>query len=115
MDVALVPIQREISHFKPGQDIGRYTSPLKILEYMAIGVPVVASDVAPVRELAAIGLEAWLVDPEKPEAWRDAIRSIQADRPRASAQAERAQREVLEHHTWPQRAEKILRHAISGE
>ena len=41
----------------------RFTSPLKLLEMMAHGVPVVASDVPSTRSIVTHGETAWLVSP----------------------------------------------------
>jgi glycosyltransferase involved in cell wall biosynthesis len=51
-------------------------SPLKILEAMAAGVPVVASDLPAVRELVTDGVEGLLVQPDRPAALARAIRIL---------------------------------------
>lgn len=51
-------------------------APLKILESMAAGVPVVASDVPPTREIIRSRDNGWLVPPERPEELARAIRIL---------------------------------------
>ncbi len=42
----------------------RYTSPLKLFEYLAAGRPIVASDLPALREVLRDGANAWLVPPD---------------------------------------------------
>lgn len=59
---------------------GRYTSPLKLFEYLALGKPVVASDLPSIREVLQPGRNALLVPAGDPAAIGAAIRSLVADR-----------------------------------
>lgn len=85
----------------------RYTSPLKIFEAMASGLPLVASDLPSLRELLTDGTDAWLVAPEDPNALvrglRDALGNSVERARRAARFAARADR-----HTWDARARRIL-------
>ncbi len=51
-------------------------SPLKVLEAMAAGVPVIASDLPAVRELMSDGVEGLLVPPDRPAELARAIRVL---------------------------------------
>ncbi len=51
-------------------------APLKVLESLAAGVPVVASDLPPVREIVADGVEGRLVAPDRPADLARAIRLL---------------------------------------
>ena len=51
-------------------------APLKILESLAAGVPVVASDLPPVREIVTDGVEGRLVAPDRPADLARAIRVL---------------------------------------
>lgn len=51
-------------------------APLKILESLAAGVPVVASDLPPVREIVTDGVEGRLVAPDRPAELARAIRLL---------------------------------------
>jgi glycosyltransferase involved in cell wall biosynthesis len=74
--------------------------PLKILESMAAGTPVIASDLAPVRELVAHGEHGLLVRAGKPELLGRAMRAL-ADEPAAgAAMGRRARARMRRHYTW---------------
>ena len=74
--------------------------PLKILESMAAGTPVIASDLAPVRELIAHGEHGLLVRAGRPELLGRAMRAL-ADEPAArEAMGRRARRRMRRHYTW---------------
>lgn len=93
----------------PNLDIGvsRFTSPLKLFEYMAAGVPVVASDLASLREVLRGGENALLVTPGDPRALAEGIRALLADEALAVRIAAKAREEAAEY-TWDRRAERIL-------
>lgn len=50
--------------------------PTALLEAMASGIPVVASDIAPHRELVEQGVTGWLVPPQAPEALAEALAAV---------------------------------------
>jgi len=85
----------------------RYTSPLKLYEYMASGRPIVASDLPSLREALTHGENAWFVAPDNPAALAAGISAILDDPARAGAMAERARKSV-QGHTWTVRAERIV-------
>ena len=83
-----------------------YTSPLKLFEYFAAGRPVVASDLAPVRELVRDGENGLLFSAGDADALAGAIRRLGNDRPLAAALAQTAFAEV-ERYSWRRRAERL--------
>jgi len=85
----------------------RYTSPLKLYEYMASGRPIVASDLPSLREALTHGENAWFVAPDNPAALAAGISAILDDPARAGKMAERARKSV-QGHTWTVRAERIV-------
>src|SRR5258708_4075458 len=54
-------------------------SPLKLFEYMAAGLPIIAPDQANIREILTNGLDAILVDPDRPEALAQALTELCRD------------------------------------
>lgn len=85
-------------------------APLKILESMASGTAVVASDVPPVRELIRHGENGWLVHPERPAELARALR-ILLDQPQWTRQlGTNARRTIQERYTW-ERSTVALRDA----
>ena len=75
-------------------------APLKILESMAAGVAVVASDVPPVRELIRDRESGWLVHPERPAELARALRILLEHPDVARNLGENARRTIAEHYTW---------------
>jgi hypothetical protein len=55
-----------------------------VLEAMAAGVPVLASNVGGVPDLIQHEKTGWLCDPDKPETFRDAVVRLVNDRPFAA-------------------------------
>lgn len=85
----------------------RYNCPLKLLEYMAAGLPVVASDLPSVRELVANDREALLTPDGDVTALAGALDRLCADEA-LGARLGAAARAAAEQHTWLTRGEQIL-------
>jgi glycosyltransferase involved in cell wall biosynthesis len=75
-------------------------APLKIVESMASGTPIVASDVPPVRELIVNREHGWLVHPERPGELSRALRILLEHPDVARQMADRARQRVEEQFTW---------------
>lgn len=85
----------------------RYTSPLKVFESLAAGLPMVASDLPSMREILVDGEDAALVAPDSAEALADGIADLAADEARREAFAARGRARTSEN-TWEARARRIL-------
>lgn len=95
--VVLKPVEHEM-----------LTLPIKLFEYMAAGVPVIASDFPLWREIvddAGCGL---LVDPDKPEEIAAAMRWMLENPNDAEAMGRRGRAAVLEQFNWEQEAETLI-------
>jgi glycosyltransferase involved in cell wall biosynthesis len=84
-----------------------FTSPLKLFEYMAAGVPIVAADLPSFREVLRHEENALLYAPDDPRALAGAIARVLDDpglaaRLRAQALAE------VPGYSWPARADRLL-------
>lgn len=92
----------------PDRLMSRYfTSPLKVFDYMAAGVPVVASDLPALREVLVDGQNALLVEPDRPQALADALNRLLDDAELAEGLRRRALDDVREY-TWDRRADRII-------
>lgn len=85
----------------------KYTSPLKVFEAMAVGLPLVASDLPSIRELLNHGRDAWLVHPDDSRALSHGLARLAGDDAlRAAISREFAAR--APQHTWDARAHSVL-------
>ncbi len=84
----------------------RYTSPLKLYEYLASGRPIVASDVPAIREVIRDGETGVLVAPDDPASLAGGILSLLGDQLRAD-RIGNAGREWVQSRTWDARAKLI--------
>ncbi len=84
-----------------------FTSPLKLFEYMAAGIPIVASDLPSVREILTGGEDALLVPPADPAALAQAIRRIFREPGLGERLAVQARRKAAQY-TWDRRAERLM-------
>ncbi len=108
LDVLLMPHQYRVGTGKERSDIARWTSPMKMFEYMATGLPIVASDLPVLGEVLRHGDNALLVPPDAAAAWQDTIRRVLTDRDLATRLGATARSEVLANYTWHRRAERVL-------
>jgi len=84
----------------------RYTSPLKLFEYLRLGRAIVASDLTAIREVLAHEDSALLVPPDDAQALADALRRLAADPVLARALGRRA-RALAGRFTWTARAARL--------
>jgi glycosyltransferase involved in cell wall biosynthesis len=84
----------------------RFTSPLKLFEYMAARRPIVASDLPAIREVLTNERNALLVPPGNPPALTAAIKRLKEDRELGARLAAQAAEDVLAY-TWDRRAERL--------
>lgn len=84
----------------------RYTSPLKLFEYMAAGRPIVSSDLPSIREVLRDGVNALLVPAGDPIALAAAIDRLLTD-PQLAARLARAALDDVPNYSWQRRAELL--------
>jgi glycosyltransferase involved in cell wall biosynthesis len=89
------------------RNVDQGCAPLKILESMAAGTPVVASDLPAVRELMSDGVHGRLVSPDRPAELARAIRVLLEYPDAARAMGERGRRRVAEDFSWAATREKM--------
>jgi glycosyltransferase involved in cell wall biosynthesis len=81
--------------------------PLKILESMASGVPVVASDLPVVRELVRDGIHGRLTRPGRPSELARDIRIVLEYPERRAGMGRAAQSHIEQHYTWAHATAKL--------
>jgi glycosyltransferase involved in cell wall biosynthesis len=86
----------------------RYSLPNKLFQYMAAGLPVVASDFRQVREVVEGSGCGVVADTIRPEAIARGIRRVLADPAEAAAMGARGRAAVVDRYNWEASA-KVLR------
>jgi glycosyltransferase involved in cell wall biosynthesis len=100
MDVAVAPYPR-LPQF--------YFSPIKVYEYMAAGLPVIASRIGQLEELIEHRVTGWLVPPGEAPALAEALKDLRhAPASVREQMGAAARRQVLTHHTWAAAAWRII-------
>jgi glycosyltransferase involved in cell wall biosynthesis len=85
-----------------------YFSPLKIYEYMAAGLPVLASRVGDLPEVLDHGGLGRLADPDDPAALAHGLARMAADPELRARLGSSARAHVLAHRTWDAVAERLI-------
>lgn len=106
-DLVLLPNQNSMYTTNKERDIARWTSPLKLFEYMAAGKPIIASDLPVLREILKHEYNALLCPPNDIKAWKLAIERLQ-DKALRQKLGRTAHNEFMAKYTWKKRAEKII-------
>jgi glycosyltransferase involved in cell wall biosynthesis len=109
----------EVVAFAASADIGvspivpsclnyRYSLPNKLFQYMAAGIPVLASDFPQVREIVETAACGVLVDTSRPGAMAGAIERLLADPAEARAMGERGRAAVDARYHWAAAGRTLL-------
>lgn len=84
-----------------------FISPLKLFEYMGCSIPVVASDLPPLREILVNGQNGLLYEPDNPLDLARQVRRLAGDQDLRRAITRRAYDDAQEH-SYERRAKKLL-------
>ena len=107
-DVALLPNQRFVAAGGSGAlNISRWTSPLKAFEYMAAGLPIVASEQENLREIFRDGENALLCDPDDVSSWVSALKGLAEDARLRLRLGLQARRDFEDAYSWSARAKRL--------
>jgi glycosyltransferase involved in cell wall biosynthesis len=109
-DVALLPNQDFVGTAGGGRlNISAWTSPLKAFEYMAAGLPIIASDQPNLREVFRHGHNAMLVAPADIAAWASALHQMHATPSLRADLGRQALADFAEGYSWDARAVALSR------
>lgn len=101
MDIAVAP-------YPPAAAGGHYFSPLKIYEYFAAGLPVVASAIGQIPEVIEPGRTGLLVEPGDPDALAAALGRLIAEPALRDRLGREARTAAERDHTWRRALEAIV-------
>jgi glycosyltransferase involved in cell wall biosynthesis len=111
--IGCCPLPQGVDHVSDS-----FTVPLKMLQMMGLGLPIVATDIGPVRNLVEHEVHALLPPPSAPSALADAARRLIGDEA-LSRRLGSAARARAESYAWPNRAARFATFAeelpMSGE
>ncbi len=107
VDVVLVPNQHRVMDCG-GKDIGKFTSPLKLFEAMAVSKPIVASDLEVLREVLTHEKDSLLCEPESPDDWASALNRLRHDPNLRESLSRNAFSEFKSKYTWQRRAQGVV-------
>lgn len=107
-DVALLPLLTNVSVDFGASDIGRWTSPLKLFEYMAHELPIIAADRPTIREVLDDDCTGYFAPPGNAQSWVDRLDRVLADYPRAAEVGREARRRLETQYTWLLRANAVV-------
>ena len=113
-DVVLLPNQRIVRAAQVGKqggqplDIGEWTSPLKMFEYMAAGKAIVASDLPVLREVLRDNDNALLCPPDRPDIWAEKLAALNQDVSLRKRLAASALSDFERSYSWDKRAGLLL-------
>lgn len=106
MDVLLMPYQKTVSIGLDNIDTAQWMSPMKLFEYMSVGVPIISSDLPVLREVLSDGENCLLVESNDIHAWSRALCSLTPNL--AAKISSNSYKQYLVNHTWVRRSQKML-------
>lgn len=104
-DALLLPTQRRVEG-SSGGDIGKWSSPLKMFEYMAAGVPVVASDLPVFREILDDS-NSILCNPDNVVEWVAVLNDLRDNYDSYTELSTKARGQVTTY-SWAKRAQRCV-------
>lgn len=105
-DILVMPYSSGVT-IRDGTEAGKFTSPLKLFEYMAAAKPIVATGIPSVLEILRPGENSVVTPPDDEGRFVQALGCVLADSELRARISEGARLEAAEY-TWEKRVEKII-------
>ena len=108
MDILLMPYQKSVSVSLKSVNTASWMSPIKMFEYMSVGVPIISSDLQVLREVLVDKHNSLLVKPDEIIEWLNALNLLIKDKNLAASIGSNAYKEFINKYTWEIRAKNML-------
>lgn len=93
----------------PNKDGSKFFgSPTKLFEYMAMGKPIIASDLDQIGEILSHNIDAYLVEPGNVDQLAKAMKILADDQNLRTRLEKKAREKVLKYYTWDKHVDRIL-------
>lgn len=114
-DVTLLPNQPKVYAYGGTCEIGRWTSPLKLFEYMAAGKAIVCSDVPVLKEVADDGVNMLVCRHNAVDEWAKALDRLAAQPELRRTLGSTARNQLENRYSWEERARYVIQGASGHE
>jgi glycosyltransferase involved in cell wall biosynthesis len=108
MDVLLMPYQKSVSVSLESVDTATWMSPMKMFEYMSVGLPIISSDLPVLKEILTHKYNSLLVKPDDVFEWSDALRQLKENQELSSTLGQNAYTDFKKNYTWELRTKRML-------
>ena len=105
--ILLAPYQKKVTILGKGNTVD-WMSPLKIFEYMASGVPFIASDLPVLKEILEDRRNCLLCVPENADQWVSAIEELRDYPSLAQTIATNGYNDIKNYYSWKVRASNVI-------
>jgi len=108
-DVALLPLQRHVATAAGSdRDIARWTSPLKLFEYMSAGLAILSSDLPVLHDVLRDESNTLFCIPDNPRSWQAQLTRLRDDTNLRRALGMQAYSDFCQSYSWRARAREVF-------
>ena len=106
-DILVIPYTNEVT-IKGGTNASRFTSPIKLFEYMAAGKPILSSELPTILEILEDGKTASLFEPGNSDSFCEKLDNL-LDNPEYMSTLSKNASNKVEEYTWEARVKKLIK------
>lgn len=107
IDAQNIPYYIELFDIGLVPNSNMHCSPMKIFEYMAMGIPVIAPAYPPIREIIDDGINGSIFIPHDKKIFRRKIKTLLDDENMRNRMGKAAKEKVMKQFTWQRNVEKL--------